>query len=123
MTHKNPRVFNVDCAAPGISAYIFKMVELATFGTPHSIHRVLPQFVFLSAVFTSSSSAECIHCRSFVCVPNIFCTVASKFFVSCKLLITAIWALWVSILFAQVSTFTMNGSIFFTFCKLSYNFC
>ena len=37
-----------------------------------------------------------------VCLTS-FCIIASKLFVLCELLITTIWALWASTLFAQVS--------------------
>ena len=62
----------VDHAAPGTSAYIFKMVELATFVIPLAICWESPQSVLLSIVFTCSSHAECICCGSFVCVFDIF---------------------------------------------------
>ena len=39
-----------------------------------------------------------------LCLPSSFCCIASKFFTSCKLLMTAAWALWASILFAQINT-------------------
>ena len=83
----------VDHAAPGTPTYIFKMVELATFVAPLSIHQASSQFVFLSAVFTSSSCGECVCCGVLSVCLTAFCTIASKLFVSCKLLITADWAL------------------------------
>ena len=60
---------------------------------------------------------------SYVCVLDIFLYNWIKVFVSCKLLITAVWTLWASILFAQASTFSLYGNICFTFCQLCYNFC
>ena len=72
----------VDHATPGTSVYIFKMLELATFITPLSICQVLSQFVFLSTVFTSSLSIECIFYGFFVCVPNIFLYNCIKAFCS-----------------------------------------
>ena len=41
-----------------------------------------------------------------------FCHIASKFFTSCKLLMTAPWALWASTLFAQINICSLGISIF-----------
>ena len=100
----------IDHTAPGISAYFFEMVEFGTFVTPLAIHWASSQCVFLSTVFTSSSSVQCICCRSFVSVLDIVlydCIKRKTFFASCKLLTTASWALWASTPSAQFGTFSL----------------
>ena len=79
-------LFNgIDHTAPGTSAYFFEVV------TPLAIHWALSCFVFLSMVFTSSSSVQCIYCGYFVSVLDIFLNDCVKvFFASCKLLITTV---------------------------------
>ena len=106
-------LFNgIDCTAPSTSAYIFEVVELAAYVTPVAICWASSQFMFLSAIFTFSSSAQCICCWSFVSVLDIFLYHYVKDFALCKLLITIIWTLWTYTLFAQVSIFSVHMVIF-----------
>ena len=110
----------MDCTALGTFAYISEVVELVTFITLLSTCQALPQFVGLTAVFTSSS-CTCCHscCGSCFSLLAIFvhCCV-DIFFISCRLLITTVWAFLASILFAQVNTFTEDVHILITFCQL-----
>ena len=112
-SHLCTAFFNgVDCAATGTSAYIFKMVKFATFVTSLSTYWAPSQFVFLSAIFTSSSCGEYVCCGFMSVYLTSFCAIVSNLFVSCKLLLSSAWALWASTYFAQISTFPLYMIVF-----------
>ena len=99
-------IFNgVNCTAPGTSAYIFKMVELATFATPLSIHWAACQLVFLYLHILIMVNVFVVGFLS-VCLTS-FCIIPTKHFVLCKLLIITVRALWVTTLFIQANTFSL----------------
>ena len=98
----------IDFTAPGTPSYFFEVVEIPTFVKPLAIHWASSWFVFLSVVFTSSSSFQCNCCGSFVSLLDIFLyDFITVFLLSCKLLITTVWAPWASTFLAKVSTFSL----------------
>ena len=107
-------LYVMDCTAFGTSAYLLKAVHFVTFFTLLPICLVLSRFLDLTAAFASSSCGIFTGVASFVslCLALSICSKTSRFFSSCKLLMTAVWALCASTLFTQINTHSFSMIIF-----------
>ena len=114
----------IDHTALGMSAHFFEMFNLVASFT------FLPIYQASISVYGSYHSICTLLCSHFnwcgqfclVCLPSSFCHII--FFTSLKLLITAAWALWVSILSAPDQySLTRYHHIFITFIEFHDYFC
>ena len=103
-------IYVIDCAAFGTSPYNFEEVHFVEFFTLLPICQALFHFMDLTTLFSSSSCRFFTGVADFVLLylPLPIFSIASKFFNSCKLLMTAAWALCTLPLYAQVNTCSLS---------------
>ena len=118
-------LYVMDCTAFGMSWIPLWSSSFVIFFKVLPICLASSWFVDLTTVFASSPYRHFTGVASFVslCLPLSICSIVSKLFNSCKLLMMDIWALCTSTLFSQVNICSLSIIVFLSLWVNSYDLC